>query len=485
MLRTLLLALTIASTLNIGGLTIPWEPFVGTASDGSPLRGELGRVRVPECRARPDGPSIEIAVVRYPTTHPNPGPPVMFLAGGPGGSGVDLASVVATHPQIRLLEQCDVIGLDQRGTGRTIPTLLEPEFVENLPLDTAPDRAATVDAFARVVERCVSYWRSRDVQLESYNSVESADDVDAVRDALGVDRVVLVGTSYGSHLGLSYLRRHPEHVARAIFSRVEGPDDTWKRPSTVQWQLDRLRQVVAADATFGTALPNLTDSVRELLRQLDAKPMGAVARRGTPNETDIVVGAFDLRCFLAQSLATSEGVARIPVAIEEMLHGRWDRLAENALDDRRISIRAMPLFMDCASGGTRARLEIIERERADQANVLGDAIMAPFFPEACESCGMRDLGDEFRASFGSDVPVLFVSGSLDVRTPQENVDAIGAGFPNHVHVIVRNAGHESRELMSEEFRTLYQAFLRGEAIQGCVLTLPEVRFTARTASTAR
>jgi pimeloyl-ACP methyl ester carboxylesterase len=72
--------------------------------------------------------------------------------------------------------------------------------------------------------------------------------------------------------------------------------------------------------------------------------------------------------------------------------------------------------------------------------------------------------------------VLFVRGTLDARTPPENVEAIRASLPNAVHVVVENAGHESRELMSPEYRRLLQAFLRGESVVDGRVVLPQPRW---------
>jgi pimeloyl-ACP methyl ester carboxylesterase len=121
--------------------SIAWEPFVGVAFDGSPMSGELGRIEVPENRERDTGATIRLAFVRYRTTNPNPGPPIFFLPGGPGASSTEYCAAYASHPQIRLLEHSDVIGIDQRGTGLSEPNLLEPEFVRILPPHRAIDRA--------------------------------------------------------------------------------------------------------------------------------------------------------------------------------------------------------------------------------------------------------------------------------------------------------------------------------------------------------
>lgn len=463
---------------NQDGPRIEWSPFIGAAFDGSPLEGELGRICAPEDRSKPDGPMIEIAFVRYRTTTPNPGPPIFFLAGGPGASGTEFGGPFVTHPQIRLLEHSDVIAVDQRGTGLSQPNLMTPEFTEQLPLDRAIDRADVVRAMGSAVTGCVNYWSERGVELGAYNSVESADDIDDVRRALGHDQIVTVGTSYGSHLALAYLRRHGEHVARAALLKVEGPGHTWKLPSTVQLQLERLHEQVIADPELRAALPDFLGVVRNLLAQLHSQPVSATLHDGSTDPLVIRLGPYDLQCAIARALATSSDLAKLPAALARCARGDWTWLAESAAEQRRVSIQAMPLMMDCASGGTAQRLARIEQERQDGSNLLGDALMAPLYPISCAECGSPDLGDAFRGPFACDVPTLFVSGTLDARTPPSNVEEIRSWFSDHAHIVVQNTGHDGRELMSEEYRDILQAFVRGEKIQSSVITLPAVMLEA-------
>lgn len=51
-------------------------------------------------------------------------------------------------------------------------------------------------------------------------------DLDAVRQKLGLDRVGLVGDSYGGLVVMAYAAAHPEHVARLVLSDSPGP--SWK-----------------------------------------------------------------------------------------------------------------------------------------------------------------------------------------------------------------------------------------------------------------
>ena len=56
---------------------------------------------------------------------------------------------------------------------------------------------------------------------------------------------------------------------------------------------------------------------------------------------------------------------------------------------------------------------------------------------------MPPLPESFRAPIISTLPTLFISGSLDSNTPPYQAEEVRWGFPNSVHVIVENAGHES------------------------------------------
>lgn len=457
--------------------TIAWEPYRGKALDGSPLSGELGRFRVPERHDRPAGRSIELAVVRFRTSHPSPGPPIIFLAGGPGGSGVEGAAVVATHPQIRLLEHRDVIGLDQRGAGLSRPDLGSVEYEELLPFDRAVTAADARATLARLARKTATDWAREGVDLEAYNTVESADDVEALRRALGVERIALWGASYGSHLGLTYLRRHGDHVERAVLGRVEGPNDTWKLPSTVQRHLEHLGRLVAADPELGAALPDVGATVAALLQRLEAAPV-TVAMLDQDEAATVTIGPWDLRVWLAQALGDVATLVEVPAALVRFAAGDWRDLVATARENRRITVPTMPMAMDCASGATAGRWRRIAAEAVDPGNLLGAAIFAPFDPAVCSDLGAFDLGDDFRGPIHSSAPILFSSGTLDVRTPSENVEILLPGLPNAVHIVVENAAHEGRDLMSEAYRDLVQAFLRGEPVESGRISLPEPSFAS-------
>lgn len=455
---------------------IRWEPYTTQGADGQPLVGELGRLRVPENRARPEGQTIELAFVRFKSSNPAPGPPLVYLVGGPGPSGIEHCVAPATGRMLRLLDFCDVIGLDQRGTGLSRPNLEQgPSFAYELPAERAITRADVIAAYSEAVTRCVSYWKEQGVDLSAYNTRESAADVEDLRRALGLERIQTWGESYGTHLSLAYLRDYGAHVARSILIRVEGPDHTWKLPSTTQRHLEQLHELVAADPGVSAALPDFLAALEELLEGLAHEPVTVEVEAEGATRT-VVVGPYDVQHWLANTLGLAFELRDVPATLYSLLEGDWSVLGAHALENRRGEVgSAMALMMDCSSGASAARLARIAKEAADPRNLLADAVNVPY-PAACAACGSPDLGDDFRAPLRCDVPVLFVSGGLDARTPPENVEELRAGFSNHAHVLASTAGHESIEMLAPEYRALLAAFLRGERVASRTIELPPVRF---------
>ena len=89
--------------------------------------------------------------------------------------------------------------------------------------------------------------------------------------------------------------------------------------------------------------------------------------------------------------------------------------------------------------------------------------------------GKIDLGDRFRRPFDSNIPTLFISGSMDANTPVSNAIAVKKRFPSSTHVIVENAGHEDL-LPNEDVQNAIVAFLRGEALRAAKLTMAKPAF---------
>src|SRR6185369_66097 len=217
---------------------------------------EFGTLLVPENRSNPESNLIELAFVRFKSTAKNPGPPIVYLAGGPGGSGIFTAKGSRFPLFMALREIADVIAFDQRGTGYSKPNLGCYDQL-SLPLDVAPTREAAIKELRENSRSCAQYWRDiQRVDLTGYNTNENADDLEDLRKALGVNQISLWSISYGTHLSFAAMRRHPTSIHRAILAGTEGPDHTYKLPSNIQKHLEDLAAVIQADPEVGKEIPD-------------------------------------------------------------------------------------------------------------------------------------------------------------------------------------------------------------------------------------
>src|SRR5262245_1308362 len=203
--------------------TLKLKPYSFENSKGEKTPAEFGTLLVPENRNDPQSNLIELAFVRFKSTATNPGPPIVYLAGGPGGSGTGAASGSRFPLFMAFREIADVIAFDQRATGYSKPNLACYERM-SIPLDVAPSKEVALKELLKNAERCASYWRDvQRVDLTGYNTNESADDLEDLRKALGVPKIDLWSISYGTHLALATIRRHPQSIGRAVLAGTEGP----------------------------------------------------------------------------------------------------------------------------------------------------------------------------------------------------------------------------------------------------------------------
>ena len=422
------------------------------------IDAEEGRLEVPERHGDPEGRKITVRYVRFPALTDTPTAPIVYLAGGPGGSGTWSSSGDRYPLFQRLREVADVIAYDQRGTWGTEPYMICPGSWD-YPLDQPADEATLSSAVKPFLETCWQHFADQ-ADLSAYNTVESAEDLDALRRALGAEKLNLWGISYGTHLGLAYLRAHPDRVERAILAGVEGPNHTYKLPERVDSVLARVAAMVAADSQAQRAAPNFLDDLKTLLARLEAEPARIAVEHPRTGEThSVVVGASDLRRAVFGSLGEREDIEEILERGIPILKGDLTELGLFALSNRTANRElVMSLSMDCASGATADRMAEIRKQEKNA--ILGNP--STWLHAACAHWPVQDLGDTFRSDVQSDVPTLFISGTLDAKTPPKNAEDVLPGFSRGHHLIIENGSHDDDLFLSSpEIAEAMETFLRG------------------------
>jgi pimeloyl-ACP methyl ester carboxylesterase len=404
-------------------------PHVAAGLDGSQATPcEMGWFAVPENRHDPAARTIDLAFMRFKSTSPDPGPPLIVLEGGPGGPGIETFSALPDR-YLCLREFGDVVVFDQRGVGYSRPTLRGPFRLE-LPLDRVITREEFVEEFLRKTGVTAAFWREQGVDLSGYTTEENADDVAALMEALGYSTFRTLGGSYGSHLSLAVIRRHAERIDRSFICMVEGTNDTYKLPSTIDRVLRRIAAMAATAPELEGRVPDLVGLMVGVFERLHKEPA----------EVDgVVFDDFDVMSVTANAIGVKAFLQKLPALYLAAKSGDFSWWASHVRELRTDPLpNLMSLVMDCASGVSAERLARIEVEA--QTAILGDLINLPF-PEVCPVIAGPDSGSAFREPVRSTVKALFASGDIDARTPPENALEVMKGFPGSQHILVENAAH--------------------------------------------
>ena len=131
----------------------------------------------------------------------------------------------------------------------------------------APGRGS----LASVIGRCATELGMR---RTAYSTAASVEDVEAVRAALGVDKLILYAASYGTKVALAYAAAYPQHVERLVLDSVVLPEgiDPFQRSTLAS--IPRVLRACAAATAASRAIPARTSR-----RWRDDWPMAGCAAR--------------------------------------------------------------------------------------------------------------------------------------------------------------------------------------------------------------
>jgi pimeloyl-ACP methyl ester carboxylesterase len=400
---------------------------------GQLSRLRCGKLALPFEREDPSLGTIPIAFAVRPrgnTRRPSKGV-IVAIEGGPGyGSIPSAAGYIDTFAG--LLRRRELLLVDARGTGSSQPIDC-PELQRGL-----ADNAIGVAACAHQLGP----------RFDSYRTAAAADDINDVRAALGFDRVLMYGDSYGTLLAQSYAFRHGDTLRALVLDGafpVMG-EDPWY-PST--WRTGIRGLAVAcrrAPSCRGSTSLRLRRFVAQLRHRrlgvgplLDAIAGAGYAPPGSYLRIDRAILAF---------LTGHEGPYRRLTRRRTVAFGRPS--SYSAGQEQTISCNDYPMIWDKASSWEERRRQLATAIRRYPA-----AAFAPFTPaeialtpdSSYRQClGAPRPGPRYQPpAAASDpapaAPVLVISGELDNVTAPAEGRAAAQLFPHATFVLWRNAGH--------------------------------------------
>ncbi len=398
------------------------------------IAARCGTLDVPEDRARPEGRKVSLRIAVLPAESASTMPdPVFVLAGGPG------QSITETYPRIapafaRLLRDRDIVLVDQRGTGGSGPLSCPKLGRADRDVELIPSEAG------RAAGECA---RSIPVDLTRYGTGDFVRDLDAVRAALGYDRVNLVGFSYGTRAALAYARAHPERARTLVLDGVASFQMIIGNDFDVDSEraLSHLFARCAAEPACLARYPDLDRGFRELVARLDRQPEKVRTRHPVTGEPlDLTVDGDAVRQVTLAFLYQTETAALLPPLIRQALEGDLAPLAAQgilAVTDLQAGMsRPLQLSVLCSEDVPY----FTDPPPGAAPTFLGNGAREAF-RALCSEWPRATVDPSFHQAPRMEVPTLLLSGDADPVTPPRWADQVATGLPASRRVTVPGQGH--------------------------------------------
>jgi pimeloyl-ACP methyl ester carboxylesterase len=438
--------------------------FIPTAAAQLPTRAcrvaglaeevRCATVEVPEDRAARNGRTIGLRVVVLPSRAQMDGPrhTLFYLVGGPGLAATPLADLIASaHAATRATH--DIVLVDQRGTGGSNP-------LRCALYGTSGDVAAYLgDQFpVDSVRACVRRLRSR-ANLTQYTTGDAAQDLESVRARLGVDRIDIDASAYGTRVALAYARAYPERIRSMVLQGVVPEEEVLPLTAAhdAQRALDRVFADCAADPFCRTSFPTLRREFAALLTRFGDSALSIRAQH--PRSDDSVTLALTPGVFadrLRIMLYSARLSRRIPAVIHRAYEGDWTPFTTLAYELSRA-------VFDQLDAGAHLAVQCtddLDHPDPGRGTFLGE-YRARLYRDACAELNQPT------STHGRNPPLrvtaLLVTGELDPVTPPRFAQSVAKQMPSATVLTVPGMAHAGADRCVEG---VISAFIAAGARRG-------------------
>ncbi|MDI6103245.1 alpha/beta hydrolase [Actinoplanes sp. NEAU-A12] len=410
------------------------EDRVGRAAPG--MRYDCATVTVPRDWAAPaGGETYGIDLIRIRSDRQKAGDRIGSLLlnpGGPGGSGIDVAVYLSFGEKMgglptAVTDKFDIVGFDPRGVGESDAVKCISSKDQDAYFAAEPDPAsqAAFDEIAalhkRIADACAQKYGDR---LRTFSTEQAARDLDALRSAVGDEKLTYLGYSYGTLLGATYAQLFPKNVRALVLDGAVDPTEGFVSGSEQQAKgferaFTNFTKWCSQNAGKCPIAPDARGAVTDALAKAKASPVrGSDGREATAGW--IFVG-------LISSLYTETGWTSLAEAIDSLQTGDAegifelaDQYAERELDGTYSNLFDANLTVNCADTDAAPTAEEVRRLQGEWRTkypLFGAALAVGMLPCTYWS-GQRDPYPVGKAEGAP--PIVVVGTTGDPATPYEN-----------------------------------------------------------------
>jgi pimeloyl-ACP methyl ester carboxylesterase len=495
--RTLRVALAGAlASMALAAAHVAWAAALTSTPCSDNHRFSCSTLTVPLDRGGAVAGTVTLKVERLQAVATPSQSAVVALAGGPGQAAIPLASDTATAIAPALGGR-DLVMFDQRGTGASGPLACR-----------ALEGEGGIATIGEAFERCALQIGAA---RGSYTTVESVGDIEALRQAMGYQKLVLFGVSYGTKVALRYAERYPQNVEALLLDSVVPPEknDPFAL-STFAAMKPAFEELCAARACAGITSNPLADLAR-LATKLHKHALNGYVYDGSGKRRRTTMSDVGLLNLIAAGDLNPALRALLPASVQSALRGDPDPLlrlnllseglvpnlpgtptsAANAVTSSLVRGGAEAssggideaLFVDTTCEETAFPWQRSAAAAARVAEALGALRVLPasaFYPfnpsvewadsvlPGCAQWPNVAPAPPAIAPLPS-VPTLILSGAQDLRTPTTGAEAVAARIAGSQLVVVPYTGHS---VIGADFSGCAQAALKAFFTTGAATPCP-------------
>ena len=250
-------------------------------------------IEVPVDWSNPEGDRLKLVLAYRKADNESALGSLIFNPGGPGASGVDWIKDSATQiGTTNLRANFNLVGFDPRGVGASEPQIkcLDAKNTDEFlysdsegGVGSTKDIAGTRASIQNFTDACL---KNTGPNLKYVDTASAAKDLDVIRAVFGDKKINYLGFSYGTFLGTMYAQLFPSRVGSMVLDGAIDPTVSEAEQNVSQLiGFDRaLKNYLTSclenqDCPFSGSLENAEAQVRQLLLQIEKKPLDTDSSR--------------------------------------------------------------------------------------------------------------------------------------------------------------------------------------------------------------